>query len=477
MKAFILISILFFLAFVTSAQSFIGTWEGKLQVNVQLRVVLMISTTTEGTLKATLKSPDQSSDLLFTDTCFVKNDSIFFRAKKYAVSFKGKLNGGNTIQGVFTQGRDFPLTLKKVDSISELKRPQTPRPPFNYHSEEVSFYNSDHSIQFAGTLSWPATEPGLEYFRKPVYPAAILISGSGPQDRDETIFGHKPFAVMADYLTKKGFAVLRVDERGIGKSTGNFNTATTADFANDTEAALNFLKNQPQIDTAHIGLIGHSEGGMIAPMVAARRTDVHFVVMMAAPGMAITKFMNEQVEAIAKSAGNDAALVQAGKELYALAVAEVLKLKDSNLIKINLIKKVENWATKKNKSLLKNMELSTPAQRKLFVTAQVSVLNNNWYRYFLGVDPQRYLTKLQCNVLALNGSKDIQVLPASNLAGLRASLKKSKSPHYEVKELPGLNHLFQTCKTCTLAEYGELEESFSPAAMNVIGNWLLQYGR
>jgi pimeloyl-ACP methyl ester carboxylesterase len=477
LKAFILISKLLLLAYITSAQSFDGTWEGKLQVSVQLRVVLMISTSTTGTLKATLKSPDQSSDLLFTDTCFIKNDSIFFTAKKYAVFFKGKLNGVNTLQGVFTQGRDFPLTLNKVASISELKRPQTPRPPFNYHSEEITFHNSDHSIQFAGTLSWPATEPGLEYFRKPVYPAAILISGSGPQDRDETIFGHKPFAVLADYLTKKGFAILRVDERGIGKSTGNFNTATSADFANDTEAAIHFLKNQPQIDTAHIGLIGHSEGGMIAAMVAARRKDVHFVVMMAAPGMAITKLMNEQVEAIAKSAGNDAALVQAGKELFALAVAEVLKQKDSNLIKISVIKKVENWATKKDKSLLKKMELSTPSQRKLFVTSQLSVLNNNWYRYFLGVDPPRYLTKLQCNVLALNGSKDIQVLPASNLAGLRASLKKSKSPHYEVKELPGLNHLFQTCKTCTLAEYGELEETFSPAAMDVIGNWLLQYGR
>ncbi len=477
MKVTLALIFLFLFSGLCYAQNFMGTWEGKLNISPPLRIVFTFSQKTGGSIKAAMQSPDQSNAILPTDTCYIKNDSIFTTEKKLGISFRGKLIADSIIQGVFTQGKNLPLVLKKVNKVTQLKRPQTPQAPFAYHNEEVSFFNLDKSIQFAGTLTWPQTEPGTEHFRKPIYPAVILISGSGPQNRDETIFGHKPFAVLADYLTKKGFAVLRVDDRGVGASTGNFATATTADFANDTEAAIDFLKQQQQIDTAHIGLIGHSEGGLIAPIVAARRNDIGFIVLLAGPGIAITKLMAEQVEAVGKSAGQNAAMQQAGKELFSIASVEVLKEKDAKVIKINTAKKVESWAAKKNTLVLKQMNLSTPQKRNAFLGGQLSALTTNWYRYFLSINPQHYLAKLKCPVLALNGSKDIQVLPASNLEGIRAALKKSKSPQYNVVEIPGLNHLFQTCKTCTAAEYAELEESFSPTAMEIIGNWLLQYGR
>lgn len=477
MKQLFLFLHLFIAGFESNAQSFNGIWEGKLEVSASLRLVFTFTSQADGSIKATWQSPDQTKVILPTDTCFAKNDSIFLSAKRFGVAFKGKLSDQNTISGVFTQGQNFPLILKKVTEVSQLKRPQTPIAPFQYNSEEVNFYNRDSSISFAGTLTWPKMEPGVDYFRKPVYPAAILISGSGPQDRDETIFMHKPFAVLADYLAKIGFAVLRIDDRGVGQSTGNFATATTKDFANDAEAALDFIKQQDVIDTAHIGLIGHSEGGMIAPMVASKRRDVHFVVLMAGPGIPIAALMEEQITAVALSQGEDAALVKKAGESYSIIIKELIAHKDSIFRTSSAISKIEKWAALQDTTILAKMKMNSRAARKDAVISQVGAMASPWFKYFLAFDPKNYLQKLSCNVLAINGSKDIQVLPGSNLEGIRAALKKSKSPHYHILEMKGLNHLFQSCKTCTLKEYAELEESFSPKALEIIGNWLLQYGK
>jgi uncharacterized protein len=475
-KIFLFVSCCFTIL-VTTAQSFEGIWEGRLETPVSLRLAFTFTAKADGSFKATWQSPDQTRMVFPTDKCLVKNDSIYLTAKKFGISFKGKLTDLTTISGVFTQGKDFSLVLKKVNAVVALKRPQTPVPPFNYNSKEVSYYNSDSSIRFSGTLTWPKMEPGVDYFRKPIYPAAILISGSGPQDRDETIFEHKPFAVLADYLTNKGFAVLRTDDRGVGKTTGNFATATTADFARDTETALDFLKKVEDVDTAHIGLIGHSEGGMIAPMVASKRKDVHFVVLMAGPGIPIATLMEEQITAVALSQGEEAALVKKARESYSIITKEIVDAKDSNLVIRNATSKIEKWAALQDSNLLTKMKMNTSERRKEAVQQQVMAMTGPWFKYFIGFNPKDYLQKLSCNVLAINGSKDIQVLPASNLEGIRAALKGSKSAHYDIVEIKDLNHLFQSCTTCTVKEYAELEESLSPKALEIIGNWLLQYGR
>jgi pimeloyl-ACP methyl ester carboxylesterase len=203
----------------------------------------------------------------------------------------------------------MPLAMKKTSDVvttKEIKRPQTPKPPFPYKSEDVEYDNADRSIHFGATFTVPLPDPNVNYFRAPVYPTVLLITGSGKQDRDETIFDHKSFAVIADYLTRQGIAVLRVDDRDIGKTTGNFNTATSADFAKDVEAGLNYLKTRQDVDTGNIGLLGHSEGGMIAPMVASKRNDVKFIVLLAGPGVKISELMEQQSVDMAATSGTPA---------------------------------------------------------------------------------------------------------------------------------------------------------------------------
>lgn len=459
-----------------TAQNFDGTWEGKLQIATPLRIVFTFTTAPGGEINATMQSPDQSNKVLPVDTCFAKKDSIFLTAKKFGLSFRGKLKEEKDINGIFTQGANMVLQLKKVDQVSKRNRPQTPVAPFSYNSTDVKFYNADHSAQLAGTITWPK-DSATSASSQPVFPAVILITGSGPQDRNETLFSHQPFAVIADYLTKKGFVVLRTDDRGVGESAGSFSKATSADFANDVDAAVDFLKKQPQVDTAHIGLIGHSEGGLIAPVVASRRTDIHDIILLAGPGIPIINLMTEQVAAVAAGNTKNENIIAAAKQLYMIAATEVISGDDTSIVKKSIIDKEKKWASTQNKLVLLQMNLLTAASIEANAITQFNAMNTVWYKYFLAFNPQPYLEKLTCNVLALNGSRDIQVLAASNLAGIKTSLGKSKAQHVEVMEMPGLNHLFQSCTTCTVAEYAELEESFSPAALEIISNWLLKYGR
>jgi pimeloyl-ACP methyl ester carboxylesterase len=466
----------FFFSFGASAQSFVGTWEGRLQFSNALRIVFIFGQK-DGQLTAKWQSLDQTKAILPTDTCYSIGDSIFVIAKKFGIGFRGYRNSDSTINGVFTQGADIPLPLKKVTVVSEQKRPQLPKGPYSYQIDEVEFKNRAAAVQLSGTLTYPKPLAGVEYLKPPTYPAVILISGSGPQDRDETIFGHKPFAVMADDLTKKGFAVLRYDERGVGKSTGKFDVSTTADFASDAASAIEFLKQQPQIDTAHIGLIGHSEGGLIAPMLAAQRNDIAFIVLLAGPGLPSTALMQEQVSAVMLSQGQSAAAATAGGTFYKEMAKAVNSSKDTAIIFKNALQYANQWAKKQPDSILTMLDFDIPEDRAEVVRAQLQPMMTPWFRYFLALDPRDYLTKLHCNVLALNGDKDIQVIGSSNLKAIKEALKKSQSPRQDVIALPGLNHLFQTCKTCSAPEYGELEETISPLLLQVMGDWLLQYGR
>ncbi len=447
-------------AFSQSTKKFTGTWEGILNVGIELRIVFHIAE--DG--KVTADSPDQSAyGLKCSGSTFADNE-VGIEMTDLNASFKGKLINDSTIDGTFTQGAEIPLVLKKTEKVTERKRPQTPKAPFPYKSEEVEYGNADKSLVLGATITIPEGNGP--------FPAAVMITGSGAQDRNEEILGHQLFAVIADDLTRKGFIVLRVDDRGVGKSTGKFNEATSEDFANDVSSSVDYLLSRPEVDKKKVGLIGHSEGGMIAPMVAVKRKEVNFIVLLAGPGVKITELMAGQNEAIAKSSGVSEEALKEIKPLFNKVTTTILASTDSLSATANTAIAIENWMITKSKAVLEELNMATAKQRQEYVTAMVRTIQSPWFRYFINFNPAQYLEQLKCKVLALNGEKDIQVISSQNLPGIEASLKRSKSKVYEVKELPGLNHLFQNCKKCTTNEYGELEETFSPAALEAISSWL-----
>ena len=455
-----------FSSFAQSGNKLIGTWQGTLNVGIELRIVFHIAEDGKGGFTSTADSPDQSAYGLKCESTIIKDNDVTIEMTSLNASFTGKLINDSTIDGSFTQGGEFPLLLKKTEKVTEKKRPQTPKPPFAYKSEDVEYNNADNSLAYGATITIPEG--------KGPFPAAVLITGSGPQDRDETIMEHKIFAVIADHLTKKGFIILRVDDRGVGKSTGQFSISTSEDFAKDVSSSVDYLLSRPEVDKKKIGLIGHSEGGMIAPMVATQRKDINFIVLLAGAGVKIIDLMAEQNEAIAKSGGVSEEALKEIKPLFKKVVTAIMETTDSSTAITNVTTITETWAAAKSSEILKELNFETAKQRKDYIIEMVKEFQSPWFRYFISFNPAQYIEKLHCKVLALNGDKDIQVISRQNLPGIETSLKKSRSKVYEVKELQGLNHLFQTCKKCTLNEYGELEETISPAALQVISDWLIK---
>jgi pimeloyl-ACP methyl ester carboxylesterase len=466
-KYLLTILTLFFLTSISFAQSkpIIGTWQGTLDVGVSLRLVFHIEETPDHLLKTTADSPDQSVVGIKCDTTIMNGDSIRIEMHGANAFFTGKLISESIIDGNFTQlGRTVVLVLKKGEPTPAVtKRPQTPVPPFPYKSENVEYDNADKSLHYGATITIPEG--------KGPFPAALLITGSGPQDRDETIFAHKPFAVIADALTRSGYIVLRVDDRGFGKSTGNFSESTTADFAEDANTSFDYLLSRSEVNKKKAGLIGHSEGGMIAPMLGSKRKDVDFIILLAGPGIKIDSLMIEQNNAVLKSNGISEAAVAAYQPLFKELMKEAIT-PDKSVIESMMIHSIQQWKLHTDSLLTIELAFDTQKSDKELAQSLMKQFSGTWFRYFLAFDPQPYLQSLHCKVLALNGSKDIQVISASNLAGIRAAFKKSKLKNYTVKELPGLNHLFQTCTACTVDEYVKLEETFSPQAIQQMIVWL-----
>lgn len=461
----ILLQSVLFTAFAQSNSNYHGTWAGKLPVGAGLRLVFHIKDNGQGGLVSSADSPDQSAFGLKCDTTWIAGGSINIEMHMLNASYKAKLVNDSTLEGTFTQGMDFPLTLVKTNAApAKPNHPQEPKPPFPYKSEDIIYNDAFTKLSYGATITIPEG--------KGPFPAAVLITGSGPQNRDEEILGHKTFAVLADALTRNGFVVLRVDDRGIGKTTGRFKDATTADFAFDAQASLNYLRSRPEVDKKKTGLIGHSEGGMIAPMVAAGNKDVNFIVLLAGPGVKISQLMAEQNAAISHQAGVSDTAIQAYIKMYTAAYMAILSTTDTTAALAKTQDIVKNWITKTDAGILRELHLDEPKAQNQLAAAMVNDMQDRWYRYFMTFDPAPYLEGLSCKVLALNGSKDVQVLSSSNLAGIEAALKKSKSKVYTVKELPGLNHLFQTCRSCTPVEYSQLEETFAPAALDEINKWL-----
>lgn len=461
------------------SQDITGNWEGALQIQgTEIPIVFHITKDSLGKYSATFDSPKQKAFNLACSEVILKADSIILMMQIIKGTFSGQLDKDKKIiTGTWSQGgASFPLIMKKtgdVATVKEIKRPQTPKPPFPYKSEEVEYDNADKSIHFGATFTVPLPDPNVNYFRSPVYPTVLLITGSGKQDRDETIFDHKSFAVIADHLTSQGIAVLRVDDRDIGKTTGNFNTATSADFAKDVDAGIDYLKTRSDVDTINIGLIGHSEGGMIAPLVAAKRKDVHFIVLLAGPGVKIKELMEQQSVDVAAANGISEAYLEKYRLLYRQLVNTIIYEPDSAIAFNKAVVVFNDWQKDKNTFLVKATTGVTDEKSKThFINEFVQQLNTPWFNYFFKFDPAEYLSRLSCPVLALNGEKDIQVPAKQNLDAIKRALEKSKSKNFKTIEMPGLNHLFQHCESCTVEEYAYLEETFDTETMEIIAGWI-----
>lgn len=403
----------------------------------------------------TLDSPDQGANGIKTQTTSFNDSTLIIQIPVIHASYKGKLNSDNTINGTFTQGMPLPLNLKKGEA-SRPKRPQEPQPPFPYRSEEVTVRNERDGINLAGTLTLP--EKGTKF------PAVVMVTGSGAQNRDEEIMGHKPFFVIADYLTRNGIAVLRCDDRGTAASQGTHATATNEDFATDTEAMVNYLRSRKEINAKKIGIIGHSAGGIIAFIVAKKDLSIAFVVSLAGAGVRGDSLMLKQVELISKSQGMPDAVWQGMKpsirNRYAI-------LQQTDKTPEELQKELYADVTK-TMSPEQLKDLNTIQQ----ISAQISSMTSPWYLHFMRYDPGQDLKKLKCPVLALNGEKDIQVDAAMNLAAIQERITGNGNKNVTVKAYPNLNHLFQTCEKGTLAEYGQLEETINPEVLKDIIEWI-----
>jgi pimeloyl-ACP methyl ester carboxylesterase len=435
-----------------TAQDLVGDWRGTLKAGAaELRLVLHVVRGSGG-LSATLDSLDQGANGIPVTSIALKGTTVTFAIDSIQGSYEGRINAaGTTIDGMWSQaGAMLPLAFERVKGAAslQLRRPQNPVKPYPYREEEVAYPNEQAGFSLAGTLTVPEGNGP--------FPAVVLITGSGAQDRDESLMGHRPFLVLADHLTRRGIAVLRADDRGVGKSGGSFATATTADFATDVEAGLVYLQSRREIDRRKIGLIGHSEGGLIAPMVAARRRDVAFIVLIAGPGVPGDQIIVAQSVLIARASGVSSEQAEQAGALQKEIVALIKQEPDNAVLEQKLRQRLG--------TVMPEAQLG----------AQIKAVTAPWYRFFLSYDPAAALRRVSCPVLALIGERDLQVPPQLNLPAIRSALEAGGNKSVEVAELPGLNHLFQTAKTGGVAEYGQIEETIAPAALERISAWILK---
>jgi len=436
------------------AEDISGKWNGILnaQATTQLRLVFNI-TKTENGYSATMDSPDQGAKgITITYTNYV-NSILKLEISNAGIRYEGTLDNNNTFVGTFKQGgHSFPLVLtkKEIEKV-KISRPQEPTKPYPYYSEEVIFENTKDKIELAGTLTLPK--------KNGVFPAVILISGSGPQNRNEELLGHKPFLVLSDYLTKNGIAVLRFDDRGTAKSSGNFEAATTFDFANDVEFAIEYLQTRKEINKNKIGLIGHSEGGIIAPIIASENRDIAFIVLMAGSSLRGDKLLLLQKYKIETQMAINKELIDKNQQIFAGAYEFIL---NENIKKEELSDTLSNY-------FKSNYGKALPVNQ---MNSIINQLTSDWMVNFMRLDPVMYLKKVTCPILAINGNKDLQVPSKENIEIIENIFKTSKNKNVKTKELKGLNHLFQECKTGAISEYATIEQTISPIALKEILDWI-----
>lgn len=437
-----------------------GSWLGKIPAGgISLRVIFNLSLAGKDSLTATMDSPDQGVKGIKVGPVKYDGKILNIKAPLLMGEYNGTMKSDTLIEGTWEQaGKTFDLNLTRLTEVFSLKRPQEPKPPFPYTSEDVTFKNDIFNINLAGTLTIPDG--------KGPFPAVVMITGSGAQNRNEELLGHKPFLVIADYLTRNGIAVLRYDDRGVGKSQGVYSAATTVDLATDASAAVNYLKTNQLIDPKKIGLAGHSEGGIIAPIVASGNKEVAFIVSIAGPGEKGEEILHRQNYDIGKASGVAEKDIQTGISANKKMFAIVNKEKDNKL--------AEEKMTAAFKKILVKEKLSPEDSTKALKQLQSSLgtLTSSWFRAFLTLDPSAYWKKVKCPVLILNGAKDLQVAADVNPPAIEKALKSGKNNSYTTYVFPDLNHLFQHCKTGSPSEYGDIEETFSPEVLKIMSDWI-----
>lgn len=437
-----------------------GIYQGELAVAGQtLRIAIHLDQREDGTWSAAMDSIDQGAMGIKASKVAVTPPDATIEWSSMGAKLVGSVTAdGQTFDGTYTQGPfSAPLTLSRVESVEAPKRPQVPQPPFPYTAVDVDFDSVDEDVELAGTLTVPEG--------KGPFPAVVLVSGSGAQNRDEELMGHKPFLVIADHLSRNGIAVLRYDDRGTAQSTGNHGAATSFDFANDAEGAVRFLKTRAEIDPARIGIAGHSEGGLIAPIVAARSSDVAFIVMLAGPGIPGDEILRLQNDLIARAGGATEEQLTRSKEInekiFAALKEEELGPRLSGKL-LAIIEDAKRAAT-------------TDAERVEYEQAALGIgqFATPWFKAFLAYDPVPTLRAVKCPVLALNGGKDLQVPPKENLEAIERALREGGNTRFVIRELPGLNHLFQPTETGAPSEYVKIETTFSEDALTAMTEWVL----
>lgn len=420
------------------ASDFVGHWKGKVA-----NVPIVFHVSNDSIWSATLDSPMQGAMGIKCGKVDVAGDSIMINMPALRADFKGVIAQDNkSISGIFTQGMSLPLTLTRTTADAVVyNRPQEPQPPFVYNTQDVTFQNGD--ITLAGTLTTP--------FWGKSHKAVVLVSGSGSQNRDEELFGHKPFAVIADYLTRHGIAVLRYDDRGVGGSSKGSKDDTTIDLATDAIAAINYLKTRSDIDTTHIGIIGHSEGGLIAVINAAQYpTDVNFIITLAGPYVSGHDILVRQNQLIAETMGQplDENQLKHINELF----DAIYKSTDSEQLSIELTEILKSDSTNKQQG----------------IETTVKVMTSPWYVAFVKLDPAQYLAQVKCPVYAANGTWDYQVDATQNL-----EMAQKAIPQATIKQYEGLNHMFQPSSSRQASmNYGVIETTISEQLLDDLAKWI-----
>lgn len=439
-----------------------GVWLGTLSVDVvKLRLGLELADVS-GKLQGTMTSIDQAAARIPIDEATFADGSLKLQMKAIKATYVGKLNADSSaMEGEWAQGaRKFPLKFERVEKLPTTARPQEPKKPYPYNEEEVTFENKAANIKLAGTLTWPK-EAGA-------HPAVVLISGSGPQDRDEALMGHRPFLVLADHLTRNGIAVLRYDDRGVAKSQGDYSAAATPDFAADALAAVAYLKTRKEIDPKRIGLIGHSEGGVTGPAAIAQAPDdIAFLVMVAGVGVPMHELLQRQAQDLLKLSGMTPEQIEVIRARQRKLFQALREAPDGPAAETAVRTMLEAEIAKVPEEQRAAQSLTPEA-----LEAQVKMLTSPWFRGLLLYDPHATLKKVKCPVLAICGEKDMQVAAKENLEGIRAGLEAGGNRDITITELPGLNHLLQKCQTGAVGEYAAIEETMNPEALKVVSEWV-----
>lgn len=442
-------------------QELTGLWKGSVKLSSQNLFYMTVHLRVDGEgFSGTVDLDQQGVSGIKLIDLKVSPTEIEFGLEKIPGDPRVNLSWSNGYwEGNFSQnGLTFPMNMdRERREFEESGREQDPVRPFPYEEDEVVI--AGPAGKLSGTFTYPSN--------KGSFPAVVLISGSGPQNRDEEILGHRPFLVLSDFLTRMGFGVLRYDDRGVGQSEGDFASANTHDFAKDTLSVVNFLQSRPEVNK--IGLIGHSEGGVIAPIVASQSQAVDFLVLLAGSAVTGEEILKLQRKLLMDASANPVWLYYEQEKVHSKAVELVKEKVSPQKFAKALRPEVEEYVNLVNKNGIAKLEVEP------LLGQYIAGYQKPWFHTFLFLDPQKYLSELTIPVLALNGSKDLQVQADQNLSAIDKALKAAGNTDYELKYLRGLNHLFQECDTGLVSEYGAIEQTLSPLLLKEVQSWLSRF--